>query len=89
MEFTEIGSSCQCSLRTGFYLHAGFAWDWDHTPPGDVGKSYYRYIMPLDHGLKKTGTGQPKILSTLSVPAGSLRFHERAHGGRKVAGSPA
>ncbi len=46
--FTKTG--LRFPLQVGFFLQAGFEWDWDNTPAEDAGKSDYRYIMSLGYG---------------------------------------
>jgi putative salt-induced outer membrane protein YdiY len=46
--FTKTG--LRFPLHTGFFLSAGFEWDWDNTPADEADKSDYRYILSLGYG---------------------------------------
>jgi putative salt-induced outer membrane protein YdiY len=48
--FTFTKTGFRFPLHTGFFLNAGFEWDWDNTPAEDADKSDYRYIMSLGYG---------------------------------------
>jgi putative salt-induced outer membrane protein YdiY len=46
--FTKTG--LQFPLYSGFFLNAGFEWDWDNMPAEEAEKSDYRYILSLGYG---------------------------------------
>lgn len=46
--FTKTG--LQFPMYSGFFLNAGFEWDWDNMPAEQAEKSDYRYILSLGYG---------------------------------------